>query len=90
MAIKKRSKSVLKNIRQARRRHAVNAAKKQKLRLAVKKFKKAKSKAEATKLYPKLQSQIDKLVQDGIINRKAAGRMKSSLLRAIQAPTKKK
>jgi ribosomal protein S20 len=61
MAIKKRSKSVLKNIRKARRRHAANVAKKQKLKLAVKKLKKAKSKAEAVKLYPLLQSQIDKL-----------------------------
>ncbi|HEX7319805.1 MAG TPA: 30S ribosomal protein S20 [bacterium] len=89
MAIKKRSKSVLKNIRQARRRHAANTAKKQKLRLSVKKLKKAKSKTEAMKLYRPLQSQIDKLVQDSIINKKTAGRMKSKLLRAIQAPTKK-
>jgi ribosomal protein S20 len=89
MAIKKRSKSVLKNIRQARRRHAANTAKKQKLRLAVKNFKKTKTRSESMKLYPPLQSQIDKLVQDGIIKKKTAGRMKSKLLRAIQAQTKK-
>jgi len=89
MAIKKRSKSVLKNIRKARRRHSANAGKKQKLKAAIKKIKKAKSKSEAVKFYPQLESIIDKLIQDGIIKKNAAGRMKSKISRTIQAQTKK-
>jgi len=88
MAIKKRSKSVIKNIRKAKRRYIANLAKKKKLKTALKKMKKAKSKAEAMKLYPKVESLIDKSVQDGIVRKKTAGRYKSRLLKFVDTQLK--
>ena len=83
MAIKKRSKSVLKNIRKAYRRHEANMAKKKRLKATIKKFKKVTTKKEALKLLPEIHSLIDKSVQDRIITKNAAGRYKSRLTKSI-------
>lgn len=83
MPIKKRSKSVLKKIRQSRRRYYANLAKKKKLKEAIKDIRKAKTKADGLKKYPQVQALIDKSVQDNIIKKNTAARMKSRLLAYI-------
>jgi small subunit ribosomal protein S20 len=75
----KKSRSVLKNIRKSKKRRAANLVKKRKLKAAMKKIKKTKSKKEALKLYPEVQSIIDKAIQDGIIKKNTAARYKSQL-----------
>lgn len=84
MPIKKRSKSVLKNIRKSRRRYLQNLKKRKTLKEAVKKIRKAKSKEEAIKLFPGVQSIIDKSVQDGIIKKNTAARYKARLAKFIR------
>ena len=79
----KKARSVLKNIRKSRRRRKSNVIKKRRLKSAVKKIEKAKSKKVAIKAYPEVQSLIDKSIQDGIIKRNKAARYKSRLLRHI-------
>ncbi len=84
MAIKKRSRTVLKNIRKSHRRYLTNLKKKRNLKLAIKKLKRAKSKEEALKIYPEVQAVIDKSVQDGIIKKNTAARYKSRLAKFIK------
>ncbi len=84
MPIKKRSKSVLKNIRKSRRRYLQNLKKRKTLKEAVKKIRKAKSKEQAIKLFPEVQSIIDKSVQDGIIKKNTAARYKARLAKFIR------
>ncbi|MEO0185554.1 MAG: 30S ribosomal protein S20 [candidate division WOR-3 bacterium] len=84
MAIKKRSKTVLKNIRKSERRYLENLKKKKALKSAIKKIKKVKSKNEALKIYPEVQSVIDKSIQDGIIKKNTAARYKSRLAKFIK------
>ncbi|MGB9720624.1 MAG: 30S ribosomal protein S20 [bacterium] len=84
MAIKKRSRTVLKNIRKSKRRYLENLNKKKALKSAIKKIKKVKSQAEALKIYPEVQSVIDKSVQDGIIKKNTAARYKSRLAKFIK------
>ncbi len=88
MPIKKRSKSVLKNIRKSKRRYLQNLKKKKKLKEAIKKIRKAKSKEEAIKLFPGVQSIIDKSVQDGIIKKNTAARYKERLAKFIRTKFK--
>ncbi|MGQ9665471.1 MAG: 30S ribosomal protein S20 [bacterium] len=83
MPIKKRSRTVLKNIRKSRRRYLVNLKKKKALKSAIKKIKKASSRQEALKLYPEVQAVIDKSIQDGIIKKNTASRYKSRLAKFI-------
>lgn len=83
MVKKKRSRSVLKNIRKARRRYLANLEKKKRLKLALKKIRKSKSKEEALKLYSEVQAVIDKSIQDGIIKKNTAARYKSRLMKFI-------
>ncbi|MEO0137747.1 MAG: 30S ribosomal protein S20 [candidate division WOR-3 bacterium] len=80
---KKRSRSVLKNIRKSRRRYLENLKKKKTLKAAIKKIRKAQSKEEAQKIYPEVQSIIDKSVQDGIIKKNTAARYKARLAKFI-------
>lgn len=79
----KRSISVLKNIRQSNKRRIVNRNKKKKLKDALKKVKKAKTKKSALKVYPEVQALIDKSVQDGIIKKNTAARHKTHLMKYI-------
>ena len=84
---KKRKKSVLKNIRQAARRTAVNRANRSQLRTQVKKFRRALASgklAEAQQLLPQTISLLDRSVHKGILHRNAAARTKSRLLRHYQ------
>lgn len=76
---KKKSLSVLKRIRQNRKRYLRNKARKEKLKNAIKEFKKIANKEEALKLFPKVQSIIDKAVKVGIIHKNKAARIKSKL-----------
>lgn len=80
----KKSRSVLKNIRKSARRRVANVGKKRKLKAAIKNIKKITSKSKALKAYPKVQSMIDKSIQDGIIKKRTAARYKSHLLQYIQ------
>ncbi len=79
----KRSISVLKNIRKSNKRRIINRNKKKKLKDALKKVKKAKTKKSALKSYSEVQSLLDKSVQDGIIKKNTAARHKSQLLKHI-------
>ncbi|MEO0094551.1 MAG: 30S ribosomal protein S20 [candidate division WOR-3 bacterium] len=88
MPIKKRSKSVLKNIRKSRRRYLENLKKKKNLKEAIKKIKKVASKEEALKIFPEIQSIIDKSVQDGIIKKNTAARYKARLAKFIKTKFK--
>lgn len=88
MAIKKRSRSVLKNIRKSERRYVANVGKKRRLKAAIKALTKTEAKTEATKMYPKVQALIDKAVQDGILKKNTAARYKARLARLHKAPAK--
>ena len=74
----------MKNIRKSAKRRTENTLKKKKIKDAIKKLKKLKTKKAALKHYPEVQSLIDKATQDGIIARSAAGRRKAKLLKDIQ------
>ncbi len=80
---KKKSLSVLKRIRQNRRRYLRNKARKERLKNAIKELKKITNKEEALKLFPKVQSIIDKAVKVGIIHKNKAARIKSKLAEYI-------
>ncbi len=80
---KKRSLSVLKRIRQNRRRYLRNKARKERLKNAIKELKKITNKEEALKLFPRVQSIIDKAVKVGIIHKNKAARIKSKLAEYI-------
>lgn len=84
MPIKKRSKSVLKNIRKSRRRYLENLRKKKALKSALKKIRRANSKESALKIFPEVQTIIDKSAQDGIIKKNTAARYKARLAKFIK------
>jgi len=75
----KKSKSVLKNIRKSVRRRKANLIKKRKMKDAIKKYTRAKTKKQSEKMYPEVQSIIDKSIQDGLIKKNKASRFKSRL-----------
>ena len=79
----KRSISVLKNIRKSNKRRIANRNKKKKLKDAIKKVRKYKTKKSALKAYPAVQALIDKSVQDGIIKKNTAARHKAQLMKHI-------
>ncbi|HEC79518.1 MAG TPA: 30S ribosomal protein S20 [candidate division WOR-3 bacterium] len=79
----KKSRTVLKNIRKSERRRKINVVKKKVLKSAIKRLKKMTSKKQALKVYPEVQSLIDKSIQDGIIKKNKAARYKSRLLKHI-------
>jgi len=81
----KKSRSVIKNIRKSKKRRAANIAKKKNLKTAIKKIKKTKSKKEALKFYHKVQSLIDKAIQDGILKKNTAARYKSKIWKDINS-----
>ena len=79
----KRSISVLKNIRKSNKRRIANRNKKKRLKDAIKKVRKYKTKKSALKAYPGVQALIDKSVQDGIIKKNTAARHKAQLMKHI-------
>lgn len=79
---KRKKKSVLKRIRQTERCAAVNRRNKVRLRLQIKKFRRAlgaRNLAEAQQLLRPTLSLIDKSIQKGIIHQNTADRYKSRL-----------
>lgn len=80
----KKSKSVLKNIRKSGRRRTANLIKKRRMKDAIKKYKRVKTKKQSEKMYPEVQSIIDKSVQDGIMKKNKAARYKSRLSKHLQ------
>ncbi|RKX71553.1 30S ribosomal protein S20 [candidate division WOR-3 bacterium] len=74
-----KSKSVLKRIRQNRKRYLENRSKKRRLRTMMKKLLTTDKREEAQKLLPMVQSIIDKSVQDRIIHKNTAARYKRKL-----------
>lgn len=81
------SLSTKKALRQSKTAQARNKANRTRLKTAVKKLRAAAEtgEAEAKKLMPKTQSEIDKAVRRGIIHKNAASRYKSRLARAGRA-----
>jgi len=79
----KRSLGVLKDIRKSTKRRIINRDKKKKLKDALKKIVKLKTKKSALKAYPDVQAIIDKSVQDGIIKKNTAARQKAQLMKHI-------
>ena len=79
-----KARSVKKNIRKTQRRRKHNLVKKRVMKSAIKKIKKIKTKKAAMKSYPEAQSVIDKSIQDGIIKKRKAARLKSRLLKSIK------
>lgn len=81
MPVKKKSLSVLKNVRQSERRRLRNRGRKLRLKKALKQFKAAGTKADAARLLPDMQAIVDKSARRGIIHRNTAARIKSKLAR---------
>jgi len=86
--VKKRSKSVLKRIRQAERRTIHNRAKRTRVRTAIKAFRRAleaRDVAAAEKLLAPTLSLIDRGVRLGVLHPNTASRYKSRLTLAYNA-----
>jgi small subunit ribosomal protein S20 len=81
LPVKKKSLSVVKNVRQSERRRLRNRGRKLRLKKALKQFKAAGTRADATKLLPDMQAIVDKSARRGIIHRNTAARIKSKLAR---------
>lgn len=81
----KKSRTVLKNIRKTQRRRKRNLIKKRTLKSAIRQTRKVSTKKQAVKAYPDTQSLIDRSVQDRIIKKRKAARLKSRLVKNIKA-----
>jgi small subunit ribosomal protein S20 len=90
---RKKSKSVLKNIRQTERRTARNRMNRTRVRTAIRQMRAALASgdaAAAAKIAPGTFSAIDKAIQKGTLHRNTAKRYKSRLNLALNALTAKK
>ena len=58
------------------------------MKSAIKNYQKLKTKKQAIKVYPAVQSLIDKSVQDGLIKKNKAARYKSRLAKRISKQKK--
>jgi small subunit ribosomal protein S20 len=86
--VKKKKKSVLKNIRQTERRTAINRANKTVVRNAMKKLRSlitAGNLEEARKLLPGTYSILDRGIQQRVLHENTANRYKARLTLAINA-----
>jgi small subunit ribosomal protein S20 len=83
LAIKKKSKSVLKRVRQSEHRRTVNRARKLRLKTTLKAIRALKDKAQSKEMISKAQAVIDKAARKGIIHRNKASRLKSSIVRKV-------
>jgi len=90
---KKKTKSVLKNIRQTERRAAVNRMNRTRVRTAIRRMRAALSAGDqdaAQKLAPETYSELDKAVRKRTLQENTANRYKSRLALALNAiPAKK-
>lgn len=90
---KKRSKSVLKNIRQTVRRTAVNRANRTRVRTVVRRFRAALATGDAgaaAKLLGPTFGELDRSVRRRVLSRNTASRYKSRLALALNALRAKK
>lgn len=79
-------KSAFKALRQSKKRHVINTAKKSKIHQITKQIKKAiaaNKKAEALKLIQEAYQTFDKAAKRGTIHKKTASRKKSRLMKKI-------
>ena len=72
-------KSALKRIRQNKKRALHNKYYAKTMRNAVRKFRALTDRDEAVKLYPSMQTMLDKLAKVNIIHKNKAANLKSSL-----------
>ncbi len=77
----KRIASAQKQARKSAKRRVFYREKKQALKMALKNLAAAKTKADAQKLLPEIQSLIDKSAKRRIFHRKTAGHLKSRITR---------
>jgi small subunit ribosomal protein S20 len=85
---KKKSKSVLKNIRQSAKREGLNRAKRTRVRSAIKKMRAALAAgdvAAAEKLVSPTFSEVDRAIRKRILRENTANRYKSRLSLALNA-----
>jgi small subunit ribosomal protein S20 len=85
---KKKSKSVLKNIRQSAKREGLNRAKRTRVRSAIKKIRAALAAgdvAAAEKLVSPTFSEVDRAIRKRILRENTANRYKSRLSLALNA-----
>jgi small subunit ribosomal protein S20 len=85
---KKRSKSVLKNIRKAERRSIANRANRTRVRSAIRQLRAAIASGDATqarKLVSQTHSEIDRGVKNRSLTRNTANRYKSRLALAVNS-----
>lgn len=90
---KKKTKSVLKNIRQAERRAAINRMNRTRVRTAVRRMRAALAagdRAAAEKLAPATFSELDKAIRKRTLSENTANRYKSRLTLALNALQAKK
>ncbi|HXJ15986.1 MAG TPA: 30S ribosomal protein S20 [Candidatus Polarisedimenticolia bacterium] len=90
---KKKSKSVLKNIRQSERRAAVNRMNRTRVRTAMRRMRAALAAGDiagAEKLAPPTFSEIDKAIRKRTLSENTANRYKSRLMLALNVLKAKK
>lgn len=74
-----------KAIRQNETRRVENRYHAKTTRNAVKKLRETNNKAEATELYPKVASMLDKLAKKNVIHKNKAANLKSSLAKHVNS-----
>jgi small subunit ribosomal protein S20 len=77
--------SAKKRIRQSEKRRLANRYYAVTTRNAIRKLRKTEDKEEATSLFPKVTSMLDKLAKKNIIHKNKAANIKSSLQKHINA-----
>ncbi|HTZ99112.1 MAG TPA: 30S ribosomal protein S20 [Candidatus Aquilonibacter sp.] len=85
---RKKTKSVLKNIRQTERRAAINRMNRTRVRTALRRMRAALAaadKAEVEKLAPATYSELDKAIRKGTLKENTANRYKSRLALALNS-----
>jgi len=90
---KKKTKSVLKNIRHAERRAAINRMNRTRVRTAIRRMRAALASSDATgaaKLAPDTFSEIDRAVRKRTLSQNTANRYKSRLTLALNTLRAKK
>jgi small subunit ribosomal protein S20 len=91
--VKKKKKSVLKNIRQSAKREAINRMNRTRVRTAIRRMRSAlnaKDAATAEKLAPETFSELDKAIQKRTLAENTANRYKSRLTLALNTLKAKK
>ena len=90
---KKKTKSVLKNIRQTERREAINRMNRTRVRTAIRRMRTALGSGDATaagKLASETYSELDKAIRRRTLSENTANRYKSRLSLALNALKEKK